>query len=119
MLRVFNTTQSDLIKYNGTYVKLGRELNDAERDPEVGRMWFITFYDGKEGQAFEDELSPLYIISQAELEAMVRFGMAHPNDNFNVEPLNDGEDFLSCTFFDSKTDNNSSGIWELLDYKEA
>ena len=57
MKKVFNTTQSDLVKYNGTEVEVGAELTDAERDPEVGRMWHITFIDGTKGDAFEDELS--------------------------------------------------------------
>ncbi len=41
---IFNTTQSDLLKYNGTEVVVGTELNDNERDSKVGRMWHITFY---------------------------------------------------------------------------
>lgn len=57
MKKIFNTTQSDLIKYNGTLVEIGTELTDNERDPEVGRMWHITFYDGKHSDAYEDELS--------------------------------------------------------------
>ena len=57
MKKIFNTTQSDLIQYNGTEVEVGEELTDAERDPEVGRMWHITFYDGKQSDAYEDELS--------------------------------------------------------------
>lgn len=53
---VFNTEQSDYIKYNGTVVEVGAELDDSERDKEVGRMWHITFHDGKKADAFEDEL---------------------------------------------------------------
>lgn len=53
---VFMTTQSELTKYNGTEVEIGAELNDAERDPEVGRMFHITFCDGAKGDAFDDEL---------------------------------------------------------------
>lgn len=56
MKKVFNTTQSDLIKYNGTLVDVGEELTDKERDPEVGRMFHITFHDGVKSDAFEDEL---------------------------------------------------------------
>lgn len=56
MKKIFNTTQSDLVKYNGTEVEVGEELTDKERDPEVGRMWHITFFDGKKSDAFEDEL---------------------------------------------------------------
>lgn len=57
MRKIFNTTQSDLTKYNGTEVEVGAELTDNERDPEVGRMFHITFFDGNKSDAFEDELS--------------------------------------------------------------
>ena len=57
MKKIFNTTQSDLLKYNGTEVEVGAELTDEERDPEVGRMWHITCCDGYETDAYEDELS--------------------------------------------------------------
>ena len=35
MKKIFNTTQSDLVKYNGTEVEVGEELTDKERDPEA------------------------------------------------------------------------------------
>ena len=57
MTKIFNTTQSDLIQYNGTKVKVNDELTDAERDIEVGKMYHITFYDGKTIDAFEYELT--------------------------------------------------------------
>ncbi len=57
MKKIFNTTQSDLRKYNGAVVELGEELTDDERDPEVGRMWHITFHDGHTVDAYEDELT--------------------------------------------------------------
>ena len=57
MKKIFNTTQSDLLQYNGTEVEVGAELTDDERDPEVGRMWHITFHDGRKSDAFEDELN--------------------------------------------------------------
>lgn len=53
---IFNTVQSDYVKYNGTVVRVGKELDDSERDREVGRMWHITFNDGTKADAFEDEL---------------------------------------------------------------
>lgn len=53
---IFNTAQSDYVKYNGTVVRVGKELDDSERDREVGRMWHITFCDGTKADAFEDEL---------------------------------------------------------------
>lgn len=57
MKKIFNTTQSDLVQYNETEVEVGAELTDKERDIEVGRMWHITFHDGKKTDAFEDELT--------------------------------------------------------------
>lgn len=57
MKKFFNTTQSDFKKYNGTEVEVGTELTDDERDPEVGRMFHITFFDGEKSDAFDDELS--------------------------------------------------------------
>ena len=56
MKAIFNTTQSDLRKYNGTIVDVGDELTDKERDQEVGTMYHITFHDGNKSDAFEDEL---------------------------------------------------------------
>ena len=56
MKKKFYTTQSDLVKYNGTLVEVGAELTDNERDPEVGRMWHVTFKDGFRCDAYEDEL---------------------------------------------------------------
>lgn len=56
MRRRFKTIQTDLMKYNDTEVEVGQELNDDERDPEVGRMFHIMFYDGVKTDAFEDEL---------------------------------------------------------------
>ena len=57
MKAIFNTTQSDLLKYNETVVEVGAELTDSERDIEVGKMYHITFHDGVKNDAFEDELS--------------------------------------------------------------
>ena len=53
-----------------------------------------------------------YQITEEQLREMVNFGIAHPDTEFYTEPMNDGEEFLSCTFFD-KDDNNSSGYWEI------
>lgn len=59
MYKWLETTQSDLMPYSGTLVRVGKELTDQERDPEVGRMWHITLYNGKRIDAFEDELFDL------------------------------------------------------------
>ena len=54
---IFSTTQSDLMKYNGTIVSVGRKLTDQEADiSEVGTMYKIIFNDGVHRDAFEDEL---------------------------------------------------------------
>lgn len=55
---VFNTTYSELKKYNGTEVKIIRALTENEADiADVGNMYKVKFYDGFEGDVFEDELS--------------------------------------------------------------
>lgn len=55
---MFNTTDSELKKYNGTKVTVLRSLTNEECDIEdVGRMYKIRFDNGVEHDAFEDELS--------------------------------------------------------------
>ncbi len=57
MTKIFNTTQSDLIKYNGTKVEVIGELDESKYDKEdVGKMYKIIFFDGVKRDAFEDEL---------------------------------------------------------------
>ena len=58
-----------------------------------------------------------YLITESQLNEMVNFGIKHPDTEFHSEPMSDGAEFLSCTFFD-KNDNNASGFWELDDAKE-
>ena len=54
----FNTTDSELKKYNGTEVEVIRPLTEDEADIfDVGNMYKIRFNDGYERDAFEDELS--------------------------------------------------------------
>lgn len=55
---IFNTTQSDLLKYNGTSVYIERPLRKYEFDvEEVGNMYRARFIDGRHWDVFEDELS--------------------------------------------------------------
>ena len=55
---MFNTVQSDLIKYNNTKVRIIRPLTEAEADLEdVGPMYKVQYHDGYIGDVFEDELS--------------------------------------------------------------
>lgn len=54
----FNTTDSELRKYNGTDVEVIRPLTEDEVDIfDVGNMYKVRFSDGYERDAFEDELS--------------------------------------------------------------
>lgn len=55
---IFNTTDTELKKYNGTEVEIIRPLLQGECDiVDVGRMYKTRFYDGHENDVFEDELS--------------------------------------------------------------
>lgn len=55
---IFNTTDTELTKYNGTEVEVIRPLIDKECDiADVGNMYKIKFEDGYVRDAFEDELS--------------------------------------------------------------
>lgn len=57
MTKTFNTTQSDLLKYNGMKADIIRELTSDEADiNEVGMMYKIQFANGDIIDAFEDEL---------------------------------------------------------------
>lgn len=53
----FKTQSAEFAHRSGQPVRILRELGDAERDPEVGRMFRIAFEDGITLDAFEDELS--------------------------------------------------------------
>ena len=48
MKKIFNTTQSDLIQYNGTEVEVIRPLTEKEADiSEVGNMYKVKFANGR------------------------------------------------------------------------
>lgn len=54
----FNTTDSELEKYDGTEVEVIRPLTEDEADIfDVGNMYKVRFADGYENDVFEDELS--------------------------------------------------------------
>ena len=56
----FTTTDTELLKYNGTDVKVIRPLTEEECDIEdVGNMYKVKFADGYERDAFEDELEEI------------------------------------------------------------
>ena len=60
MKKIFNTTDSELKKYNGTEVEIIRPLTGKECDiADVGNMYKVRFYDGYERDAFEDELTEI------------------------------------------------------------
>lgn len=53
----FNTTDTELIKYNGSKVEVIRPLTEKEADiSDVGNMYKVRFKDGYESDAFEYEL---------------------------------------------------------------
>lgn len=62
-----------------------------------------------------------YLITEEQLREMVQYGQEHPDEEFYIEPLNDGseieDEFLSCSFWSYETDDNpadrTTGIWEL------
>ena len=58
-----------------------------------------------------------YQITEAELNRIVEYAQEHPDEEFYVEPMNDGDgiedEFLSCAFWDNENDNRTTGIWEL------
>ena len=55
--RVFRTTQSDLLKFNGTIVLVLAPLPEADYDKEdVGPMFCAQFKDGATRNVFDDEL---------------------------------------------------------------
>ncbi len=62
-----------------------------------------------------------YLITEEQLREMVQYGQEHPNEEFYIEPLNDGieieDEFLSCSFWSYETEGNpadrTTGIWEL------
>lgn len=54
---IFNTTQSDLVKFNSSYVEVLAPLDEEEYDREdVGPMYKARFIDGEIRDVFEDEL---------------------------------------------------------------
>jgi hypothetical protein len=54
----FNTTQIDLVKYNNNIVNIKRALTASEIDIEdVGPMYEIILPNGKQIEAFKDELT--------------------------------------------------------------
>lgn len=56
----FNTTDTELLKYNGTEVEVIRPLTETECDiADVGNMYKVRFTDGHEKDAFEDELDEI------------------------------------------------------------
>lgn len=55
---IFDTVDTELLKYNGQVANVIRPLTEDEADIcEVGNMYKIRFADGYETDAFEDELT--------------------------------------------------------------
>lgn len=54
---IFNTVDTELLRYNGQTANVIRPLTEDEADIfDVGNMYKISFADGYETDAFEDEL---------------------------------------------------------------
>lgn len=54
----FNSTQSDLMQFNGSSYTLLEKLDEKKYDKDdVGRMYVIQFPGGEITDAFEDEIS--------------------------------------------------------------
>jgi len=54
----FSTVDTEYRKFNGRNVTILRELDDSERDREVGRMFHVSV-DGAEFDVFADELDAI------------------------------------------------------------
>lgn len=55
---IFNTIDTELLKYSGQMVTVIRPLTEDEADIfDVGNMYKVRFADGYERDAFEDELT--------------------------------------------------------------
>lgn len=54
-----------------------------------------------------------YLITEKQLNEIVKFAQHNPYTQFSSEPMNDYADFLSCTFITPDGNCNASGFWEL------
>ncbi len=55
---IFNTTDTELTKYNGEKIEVIRPLTNKECDiADVGNMYKVKFADGYVRDVYEDELS--------------------------------------------------------------
>lgn len=59
MKAIFNTVDTELLKYDGETVEVVRELTDEEfyREETNPQMYKIKFSDGVTHDAFQDELT--------------------------------------------------------------
>lgn len=56
-IRIFRTTQSDLLKYNGERIVASAPLDESKYDrADVGPMYRIKLQCGASLDAFEDEI---------------------------------------------------------------
>lgn len=101
----FNSTRSDLVKYNGRIVNVGRALTSPEIDIEdVGPMFEVTLSDGKQIKAFLDELIFNEILIPKKVLDIEFFGSC-PNcyKDFNSELMNE-YDIQYCPWCGQKLD---------------
>ena len=63
-----------------------------------------------------------YLITEDQLNCIANWAREHPTQRFSTESMDDGNPFLSCTFFPYETcendepDMEDSGYWELDEY---
>ena len=55
-MRTFQSPFDQYAERNGQTFQIVRELDDSERDPEVGVMYLIRFSDGTEIHAWPEEV---------------------------------------------------------------
>lgn len=89
---IFNTMQSDLVKYNGCRVEVLKKLSNDEVDTEdVGEMYEIRIDDETTVQAFADELRP------------VQYGFICPYINGEIAKVffeENGQDTMNVDIYD-------------------
>ena len=65
MIRLFQSTQSDLLQHNGKKLTIIRELTKQEADlDDVGTMYKVQLETGEELDVFKDEILTAYKIQE-------------------------------------------------------
>ena len=65
LIRIFQSTQSDLIQHNGKQLEIIRKLTEEEADlKDVGTMYKVQLETGEELDVFHDEVLTIYKIQE-------------------------------------------------------